>query len=352
MKQELNKLFSIIIALSIVLFLSVVQSLKFGIVDISFNEILQLLGGVVGLCNSHEALALLNSSKADIIFDLRMPRIIMAIIAGGSLSLSGVVMQAILRNPLADSYILGISSGAALGATSAIVLGAFSIFGSYGVAGGAFLGALGITCVVFAITFSKGTSGNTTKLILAGTALNAICGSCTSIIVYTAKDIEGIRDAAFWIMGSMAKVNWNALPFALILFICSALFFIYQYRTLNASLMGDEMAVILGVRLEQKRKIYLIIIALLVSVVVACVGIIGFVGLIIPHIVRIVLGNNHLKLLPVTILLGAIYMIWCDVLARSILPTTEIPIGILTSLLGGPFFLYLMMHKKYGFGDN
>lgn len=352
MKKEIYRLCMIIVLLAFILFFSVVQSLRFGIVDISFKEILQLLGGITGICSSPEALSLLASSKADIIFDLRLPRIIMAIVAGGGLALGGVVMQALVRNPLADPYILGISSGAALGATAAIVLGAFSALGSYGVAGGAFIGALGITFSVFSIAFRKGVQGNTTKLVLAGTAMNAICGACTSLIVYTAKDTEGIRDAAFWIMGSMAKAGWQVIPVALLVFFLATLFFIYQYRILNASLMGDEMAIILGVRLEKRRKIYLVIIALMVSIIVACVGIIGFVGLVIPHIVRIVFGNNHLKLLPISVFVGAIYILWCDVLARSILTTSELPIGILTSLLGGPFFLYLMMHKKYGFGDS
>lgn len=352
MNKEMVQLAVTLAVLVVLLFLSAVQSLSFGVIKISFQDIAMLLYYQSFGIHTPEALQLLASVKSDVIFDLRLPRIIMAIICGGGLALGGVVMQAIIRNPLADPYVLGVSSGAALGATASIILGSFSLLGIYGVSVGAFVGAIAVTFTVFSITFKAGGSRNTTKLILAGMALNAICSACTSMIVYMAKDIDGIRNAMFWIMGSMARASWDAIPLTLIVFSLCCLYFVYQFRILNASLLGDEMAVILGIQLESKRKIYLILVAVLISSIVASVGIIGFVGLVVPHIVRIIYGNNHIKLLPVSIIAGAIYMVWCDVFARTVLANTEMPIGILTSLIGGPFFLYLMISKKYGYGDR
>ena len=347
-----KQFFLTLCVLMLVLFCSFIYSLSIGVVNISYTEIVRILYYNIIDVQSPNGQNLLQSVAASVIFDLRLPRIIMAVISGGALALGGVVMQALIRNPLADPYILGVSSGAAMGATASIILGMFSWFGLYGVSFGAFCGALLVTFTVFAITYTTGAVQNNTKLILAGTALNAICGASTSLLVYLAKDVDGIRDATFWIMGSMGKVTWGYLPFVSVVFIVLASFFIYNFRILNASLLGEDMALILGVSLEKSRMFFLTAVAILVSMVVAATGIIGFVGLVIPHIVRIICGNNHLKLLPYSIIGGAIYMLWCDVLARSLLTKTELPIGILTAFIGGPFFLYLMCSKKYGFGDK
>ncbi|WP_297999558.1 iron ABC transporter permease [uncultured Phascolarctobacterium sp.] len=352
MEKTKASFFLTLIILILVLFFSFIYSLSIGVVNINYADIIGMLYYNILESSSQQAKELLASVNASVIFDLRLPRIIMAVLSGGALALGGVVMQALIRNPLADPYILGVSSGAAMGATASIILGMFSWFGLYGVSLGAFCGALLVTFTVFAITYTTGAAQNNTKLILAGTALNAICGASTSLLVYLAKDVDGIRDATFWIMGSMGKVTWGYLPFVSVVFIVLASFFIYNFRILNASLLGEDMALILGVSLEKSRIFFLTAVAILVSMVVAATGIIGFVGLVIPHIVRIICGNNHLKLLPYSILGGAIYMLWCDVLARSLLLKTELPIGILTAFIGGPFFLYLMCSKKYGFGDK
>lgn len=347
-KQFVLTLFILIL----VLFCSFIYSLSIGVVNISYAEIIMILYYNIIDVESPNGQNLLQSVAASVIFDLRLPRIIMAVLSGGALALGGVVMQALIRNPLADPYILGVSSGAAMGATASIILGMFSWFGLYGVSLGAFCGAILVTFTVFAITYTTGAGRNNTKLILAGTALNAICSASTSLLVYLAKDIDGIRDATFWIMGSMGKVTWSYLPFAAVVFCVLAVYFLYNFRILNTSLLGEDMALILGVSLERRRVLFLTAVAILVSMIVAATGIIGFVGLVIPHVVRIFCGNNHLKLLPYSMLGGAIYMLWCDVLARTVLVRTELPIGILTAFIGGPFFLYLMCSKKYGFGDN
>lgn len=347
-----KQFFLTLFVLILVLFCSFIYSLSIGVVNISYAEIIRILYYNIIDVESPNGQNLLQSVAASVIFDLRLPRIIMAVLSGGALALGGVVMQALIRNPLADPYILGVSSGAAMGATASIILGMFSWFGLYGVSLGAFCGAILVTFTVFAITYTTGAGRNNTKLILAGTALNAICSASTSLLVYLAKDIDGIRDATFWIMGSMCKVTWSYLPFAAVVFCVLAVYFLYNFRILNTSLLGEDMALILGVSLERRRVLFLTAVAILVSMIVAATGIIGFVGLVIPHVVRILCGNNHLKLLPYSMLGGAIYMLWCDVLARTVLVRTELPIGILTAFIGGPFFLYLMCSKKYGFGDN
>ncbi len=356
MEQVMNKaavkLSLILMVLGTLLLLSILHSISIGAVDISWKNIILLLYYKVCAVDTIQAQELLNSSTGDIIFDLRLPRIIMAVLCGSSLALGGVVMQAIVRNPLADPYILGVSSGAAMGATASILIGSFSFLGIYGVSAGAFAGAVAATFMSFAITFSSSGGHNMTKMILTGTALNAICGACTSMIIYLGKDADGIRDVTFWIMGSLSRASWSTLSLNLFIFVICCFYFLGQFRSLNASLLGDEMAVILGVQLEKKRKLYLVLISVLVSSVVAAVGIVGFVGLVIPHIVRIIYGNNHLRLLPISVLTGAVYMVWCDVFARTVLMNTEIPIGVLTSLIGGPFFLYLMINKKYGYGEK
>lgn len=352
MKKDLVKFTSIMLFLIMLLVFSFVQSVRIGVLDIPASDIGKMFYYSLFNIQTKEATALLDSVSFDIVFDLRLPRAIMSAICGASLSLGGVVMQALVRNPLADPYVLGVSSGAALGATAAIILGVFSFLGIYGLSVGAFFGGLVTVFAVFSISFTGVGRASTTKLILAGMAINAICIACTNLIVYLAKDVDGIRNAAFWVMGSMAAASWDHLPLPFIAFVFSAFYFIMQYRVLNASLMGEEMAFIMGINLPAKRKKFLILVSLFISIIVSLTGVIGFVGLVIPHITRIMFGTNHIKVIPFSLLLGAIYMIWCDILARIILGNSELPIGIVTALIGGPFFLYLMMTRKYGFGDK
>lgn len=248
--------FLTLFVLTLVLCCSFIYSLSIGVVNISYIDIINILYYNMIDIQSQAGQNLLQSVIASVIFDLRLPRIIMAVLSGGALALGGVVMQALIRNPLADPYILGVSSGAAMGATASIILGMFSSFGLYGVSIGAFCGALLVTFTVYAITYTTGAAQNNTRLILAGTALNAICSASTSLLVYLAKDVDGIRDATFWIMGSMGKVTWDYLPFMAVAFSVLAFFFIYNFRILNASLLGEDMALILGVSLEKSRMFF------------------------------------------------------------------------------------------------
>ncbi|MBP1989747.1 FecCD family ABC transporter permease [Paenibacillus eucommiae] len=332
---------------------SIGMALSIGQVAVPFMDSLriivyQTIGLSLGDMNE-----LSSGSVVDIIWHIRFPRVLLAMIVGIGLALCGTVMQASVQNPLADPYLLGISSGASLGATFSIMLGfgAVGIMASLGVAFWAFIGALGAAALVLVLA-NLGGKMSSVKLVLAGTIINALCSAFSNLIVYLAKNAEGIRSVTFWSMGSLASAKWDKLPLIAIMIGLAALFFICQARVLNTMLMGDETAVTLGINLNFYRRLYMIISSVLTGVIVATCGIIGFVGLIVPHIVRGMVGPDHKRLLPVVILTSAIFMIWTDVLARTIIPNGELPIGIVTALLGAPMFMYMLMKKSYGFGGK
>ena len=346
---------TVTLVMLLLLFLSMVLSITFGPVRIEPREVAHILFCKFADLFSIEvpgAQEVLSSSRTDIIWNIRFPRVLMGTVVGMGLAISGVIMQAVVRNPLANPYVLGISSGASLGATMAILLGAFTVFGNYGVSVGAFLGALLTSLFVFTIAFSGKSRGNTIKLLLAGMAVNAVCSAFTNFIIYTAKDAEGIRSVTFWTMGGLTSSSWNLLGIPAAVVIVVSGFFFTQFRILNTLLIGDESALTLGVNVTVIRRIYLLLSSALTGVVVAVSGTIGFVGLIIPHIVRMLVGSDHRRVTILSAVTGAIFLMWCDVAARMILGNTELPIGIVTSMIGGPFFVWLMLTKSYGFGDE
>lgn len=287
----------------------------------------------------------------DIIWLLRLPRLILAAIVGCGLASCGVIMQAIVKNPLADPYILGISSGASLGATAAILLGIGVNLGENFVGIAAFVGAFVISLAVLFISNLGGRS-NSMKLLLAGMALSAVCSAMSSFIVYFAQNKEGMQTVAYWMMGSFAGARWENLSIIAPIVLISVLFFWTQSRVLNLMLLGDESALTLGTDLYIYRQVYLLISSLIVGFVVYSAGMVGFVGLIVPHVVRMLVGTDHKKLIPITALVGAIFLVVADGLCRTIIPRTELPIGILISLIGAPCFVYLMVKRTYGFGGN
>ena len=287
----------------------------------------------------------------EIVWHLRLPRVILSALLGAGLAVCGVVMQAVVKNPLADPYILGISSGASLGATAAIMLGFGTFFGENFIGVCAFLGAF---CISLAVVFISNIGGrsNSMKLLLAGMALSAICSALSSFIVYFANNQEGIQTITFWLMGSTAGANWDNLVYTLPIILVSILIFISQARVLNLMLLGDEVAVTLGRDLHLYRQLYLLLSSLIVGFAVYTAGMIGFVGLIIPHVVRMLSGTDHHTLLPYSALSGASFLVVADCCCRIIIPRTEVPIGILISLIGAPTFIYLMIKKTYGFGGQ
>ncbi|MCI5837369.1 MAG: iron ABC transporter permease [Veillonellaceae bacterium] len=287
----------------------------------------------------------------DIIWLLRFPRLVLAAVVGCGLATCGVVMQSIVKNPLADPYILGISSGASLGATAAIMLGIGTTLGDNFVGIAAFIGALAVSLGVLFIS-NMGGRANAVKLLLAGMALSAVCSAFASFIIYFANNKEGMQTITYWLMGSMAGAQWDGIFVIGPLVLLATLFFWTQSRILNLMLLGDETAVTLGRDLHMYRQVYLLVSSLIVGFAVYAAGMIGFVGLIVPHVVRMLVGTDHKRLVPVSALVGAIFLVLADGLCRIIIPHTELPIGILISLIGAPCFVYLMVKRTYGFGGN
>ncbi len=282
---------------------------------------------------------------------LRLPRLVLAAGIGMGLAVCGVVMQAVVKNPLADPYVLGISSGASLGATLAILAGAGAVFGGNSIGFMAFLGAFGVSLLVVTLA-NMGGRANSVKLLLAGMAASSVCSAFSNFIVYTAHDREGIQTVTYWMMGSMAGATWEQDGAVLAVALMGLLFFWTQHRNLNLMLLGDESAITLGTDLHRWRQLYLLVSAAMVGFAVYAAGMIGFVGLVVPHVVRMLFGTDHKKLIPLCALSGAVFLVWADVACRVLIEGTELPIGILTSMIGAPVFIYLMSRKKYGFGGG
>ena len=333
--------------LLIILVGSVMISVTLGSAKISVSEVYKVLGyKILGIKSFSEYAT---GPIHDVVWIIRFPRVVLAIAIGMALSISGVVMQAIVKNPLADPYILGISSGASLGATFAIMLGFGAVLGGNFVGVMAFIGALLVSFGVLLLANIKG-SATSSKLILAGMALSAVCSSFSNFIIYIANDKTGMQSVTYWLLGSLAGAKWETNIVILPVVIIACIFFWSRYRVLNLMLLGDDVSITLGTDLHKPRHIYLIITSIMIGLSVYCAGVIGFVGLIIPHAVRMLFGTDHKKLIPISALVGAIFMICADALSRIVIPNSEMPIGILISMIGAPVFIYLNVKRSYGFG--
>lgn len=342
------------ILLAVLLPLSLVVAVTFGTIPLPVSQVY----GVLFYKAAHAfwnipvpAQWAAGSALHDVVWLIRLPRLVLGAAVGAALAVSGAVMQAIVKNPLADPYVLGISSGASLGATLAALFGVGTALGARSVGAMAYLGAL---LVSFAVIFLANLGGRATavKLLLAGSALSAVCGAFSNFAIYCRNDDHAPAQIVRWTMGGLGAANWQDNGWITAAAVAAVLFFLTQSRALNLMLLGEESAVTLGTDLHRRRLVYLTITSLLIGLAVYNAGTIGFVGLVIPHAVRILWGTDHRRLVPVSALLGAIFLVWADVACRTVLPGNELPIGILTSLLGAPVFLYLMARHRYGFGGN
>ncbi|WP_371361662.1 Hemin transport system permease protein HmuU [Sporomusa rhizae] len=281
------------------------------------------------------------SVQENIVWHIRVPRVLLGAVVGAGLSVTGVAIQALVRNPLADPYILGVSSGASVMATLVILFGLFGALGQFALSMGAFLGAL-LSVITVYVLARVGGRISSTKLLLSGVALSLMLNAATNLIVMMAPREMGIRSALFWIMGSLAGAKWSYLIIPAFIVTIGTIFLLCYHRPLNALLLGDEAAVTLGVDVDKLRKLLVVISSLIAGAVVAVSGAIGFIGLMIPHIARILVGSEHRRVLPVSILLGSSFTIWADVFARMALSPEELPLGVITALLGGPFFIWIL----------
>lgn len=287
----------------------------------------------------------------DVVWLIRLPRLVLAAAVGACLSLCGAAMQAVVKNPLADPYILGVSAGANLGVTLAVLLGVGAAAGGNFVGMAGFFGALGASFAVISLA-NVGGRANSVKLLLAGSALSAVCGACSNFLLYLRNADHAAAEVMRWTMGSLGAANWENNGVMLLAALGGTAFFLTQSRTMNLMLLGEETAVTLGTDLRRYRTAYLAVSSLLVGLAVYSAGIIGFVGLVVPHMARLLFGTDHRRLILVSVLAGALFLLWADVLCRTVLPGNELPIGVLTSLLGAPAFLYLMARRRYGFGGG
>lgn len=322
--------------LSVALILSILLSLGIGSVSIPLERVIDvLLGGGLKL-------------DYRIVMEIRLPRILLGALVGAALAVAGTAMQGVFRNPMASPYVLGISSGASFGAALAIALGISWLPGKYSVPSMAFLFCFITLFVVYAISRSKGGYVPVETLLLAGIAVGAFFNALVSLMQYFAgEDLAGI---VFWMMGGLSRSDVDYVAISLPMIVLGVTIIWVLSRDLNTLMVGEEHALHLGINVNRIRIIILLASALVTAAAVSLSGVIGFVGLVIPHVARILVGPDHRILVPATVLGGAIFMVWMDTLARTVIAPAELPVGIITALLGAPFFVYLIISRRRKMG--
>lgn len=319
------------------LLLSIAVTTAIGPAQIGVGDVVTLVGARFGLLEAD-----LPRISQGIVWDLRLPRTLLAAVCGAGLAVCGAVLQSLLRNPLADPFLLGVSAGASTGAVAVVVLGAG--VGTVSLTTGAFVGAL--TAFILVITLATLAGGGTARVILAGVAGTQLFAAVTSYIVITSADAEQTRGVLFWLLGSLSRARWDDVWLGSA--VCAAGLVVCMARTaqLDAFTFGQDAAASLGVPVRQVRAVLLLTTALLTAVLVAAAGAIGFVGLVVPHAARLLVGPCHRPLLPVTALLGAVLLVWVDTLARTVAAPLEVPVGVVTALVGVPAFAILLARKR------
>ena len=321
--------------LCVILCISLVTALQFGSTFISLDQIIPAL---MAMMDPNATTTMTNT----IITDIRLPRLIYSVLTGIGLSLVGLLMQTVTRNALADPYVLGVSSGASTGAVFAIIMGGIPLLEAYNTP---VFAALGAALSIILVLLCVGKSNSPVKLILIGMGMTGIFSALTMMIIYGAKHEAQVRSAMFWLLGSFAGIQWGDLPLTAIIV---TLFMLYIYmfnQDLDVLLLGNHEAAQMGLSVKQLQLSIVIISSIVIATLVSTVGVVGFIGLIIPHLARIVGGPKHRNTLLFSALIGSIVMIWSDVLSRALYSPEEIPIGVLTSLLGAPLFIWIIMNR-------
>ncbi len=333
-------------ALALLLGVIVLLAVGIGAVSITPQQVIGILLDEAGITTDIE----FAERQRAVLMVIRLPRVVMGVLIGAALAVSGAAIQGLFRNPLADPGLIGISSGAALAAALMIVLGGGLLSGVAALMGdmalplAAFVGGLLTTLLIYRLATADGRTQVATML-LAGIAINAIAGACIGLMTFIAND-DQLRDITFWSLGSLGRASWAniaaVLPFMLIALLPITLL----ARALNALLLGEAEAGHLGVDVQRVKTLVVLMSALAVGAGVAVAGIIGFVGLVVPHLMRLLVGPDHRVVLPGSALLGAGLLVATDLLARTIAVPAEVPIGIMTALVGGPFFLWLLLRDR------
>ncbi|MDR1418416.1 MAG: iron ABC transporter permease [Endomicrobium sp.] len=331
MKIFKNKVIIVFICLFVLLVVSILVSLWLGTTNISILDIAHLL-----LAND-------NSDLRQTIFYIRLPRIIMAIMTGAALAVSGCVFQAILKNPLTDPFTLGISGGAAFGAATAFVSGIFAITSAFIVPLFALCGVLISVFIVYMLSYYKDFDSN--SMILSGVVVSYIFSSLV-MLLYILAPSQSVHAAVMWLMGSLSYVDIKILPFISIFIFIGVLFLTFCGNVLNLVALGGDKSKTLGVNITRTIKLLFFVASAITAITVSVCGIIGFVGLMIPHIMKKIVGANNTILIPICAICGAIFLLICDTIARIIALPIQLPVGIVTSIIGGVFFIFLLVGVK------
>lgn len=321
--------------LGVLLCVSLVTALQFGA---NFIPLDQIISALVSMIDPNAKASMTDT----IITDIRLPRLIYSVLTGIGLSLVGLLMQTVTRNALADPYVLGVSSGASTGAVFAIIMGGLPFLGQYNTP---IFAALGAALSIIMVLLCVGKSNSPVKLILIGMGMTGVFSALTMMIIYGAKHEAQVRSAMFWLLGSFAGIQWGDLQLTAIIV---TLFILYIYmfnQDLDVLLLGNHEAAQMGLSVKQLQLSIVIISSIVIATLVSKVGVVGFIGLIIPHLARIMGGPKHRNTLLFSALIGSIVMIWSDVLSRALYSPEEIPIGVLTSLLGAPLFIWIIMNR-------
>jgi iron complex transport system permease protein len=321
---------------------AVLASVGIGAVRISSGQIFAILIKQVGI-----SLPLAFEEQQEVILvTIRLPRVVLGILVGAGLAVSGAAMQALFRNPLADPGLIGVSSGAALAAVSVIVLGArlfgglSQVLGFFTLPVMAFIGGLGATLMVYKLSHVEGRIQVTTML-LAGIAVNTLAGAGIGLLTSIATDVQ-LRSITFWNLGSLGGATWATVGIGAPFILASIIFILRLSRPFNVLLLGETEAEHLGIPVEPLKRRVVILVAMMVGTAVSITGMIGFVGLIVPHLLRLMIGPDHRYLLPGSVLLGPCLLLGADLIARTLIAPAELPLGIVTAFLGAPFFLWLL----------
>lgn len=284
-----------------------------------------------------------SAGREAIVWEIRFPRALLAMMVGAGLAIVGASLQAVTRNPLADPHLLGISSGGAFGAILALLHTGLFI-GLLTVPLLAFLGALGATAIVLGVS-RMADAMSADRLVLAGVAVSFIIMAGANVLIFLG-DPRATHTVVFWMLGGLGLAQWSQLIYPLVILLACGCWLLAQATALNAMTIGDESASTLGIPVARFRLIVFAVGALITGVMVAFSGIIGFVGLMVPHVVRMMVGGNYIRVLPVSAMLGAIFLLWADIAARTVMAPEDIPIGIVTGLIGGVFFIWLLSRRR------
>ncbi|MEX2601625.1 MAG: iron ABC transporter permease [Balneolaceae bacterium] len=338
--------FLVMAGLALLLFWMIILSVGIGSVSISPWQVTGILMERIGITSPW----LYEPVQSSILLNIRLPRVLLAVLVGSALAVSGAAMQGLFRNPLADPGLIGVSSGAALAtAISMIVLSSLSfrfveLLGSFLIPVAAFLGGTSATLIVYRLSTANGKT-NVATMLLAGIAVNALAQAAIGFMIFKAND-EQLRDLTFWMLGSLGGAMWESVWVVLPFVLAAVLFLPRLSKGLNAILLGESEAKHLGVRVERLKKVIVVFVGLAIGAAVSVSGIIGFVGLVVPHILRLWIGPDHRFLMPGSALLGGVLLLGSDLLARTIVAPAELPIGVITAFIGAPFFLWLLLRNR------